>query len=340
MRPFRLAAILLAAASTVAAAQQSPHYHVARRIAAGGEGGWDYLIVDTVAHRLYVSRSTHVQVVDLDAEKLVGDIPNTPGVHGIAIANDLGRGYTSNGRDSSVTIFDLKTLAPLGTARTGQNPDAILYEPATHRVFAMNGRSGTATAIDGATGAVVGTVVLGGRPEFATADGTGRVFINLEDSSAVVAVDARTLAVQARWPLAPCEEPSGMAIDRARGVLFSGCSNKLMAMTDLHTGKQLATMPIGSGVDANAYDPASQFAFSSNGEGTLTLVHEASPTVYHAVGTVTTAPRGRTMALDPRTHRIYIPVARFGDAPAPTAQNPRPRPTMVPDSFELLVVEP
>lgn len=335
-----VALVVAAAAASSVAAAQSPKFHVARRIEAGGEGGWDYLTVDTIAHRLYISRSTHVQVIDLDAEKVVGDIGNTPGVHGIAIAGDLGRGFISNGRDSSVTIFDLKSLAVLGSARTGRNPDAILYEPSSRRVFAFNGGSNSATAIDAATGKVVGTVALNGRPEFATADGTGRVFVNLEDSSAVAAFDARTLAVTARWPLAPCEEPSGMAIDRAHGLVFSGCSNKLMTVTDTRTGKVLGTATIGSGVDANAFDVGHQVAFSSNGDGTLTLVHIASPTEYHQIGSVTTAPRAKTMALDERTHRVYVPVAQYGEVPAATATNPRPRAPMVPGSFAVLVLEP
>lgn len=341
----RVLAFLLAAGLTTGpAAAQRPAppgaaYHVVTRIAAGGEGGWDYLAVDTADHRLYVSRGTHVMVVDTRTDAVVGDIPNTAGVHGIAFAPALGRAYTSNGRDSSVTVVDLKTLAPVGRITgTGANPDAILYHPGTRRVFTFNGGSASATAIDAATNAIVGTVALGGRPEFAVEDGRGRVYVNLEDKSEVVAFDARTLAVQARWPLAPCAEPTGLALDRVTRRLFVGCANQLMAVMDATTGRVLATLPAGARIDATAFDPATRLAFASGGDGTLTVVHEDAPARFTVVGTVATAVSGRTMALDPTTHRVYVPVARFGPAPAPTADHPRPRPPMLPGSFEILVL--
>jgi DNA-binding beta-propeller fold protein YncE len=313
---------------------------VARRVTIGGEGGWDYLVVDTVAHRLYLSRGSHVQVLDTDRDSIVGDIPNTPGVHGVAIARDLGRGFTSNGRDSTVTVFDLKTLAPLSTVKvTGRNPDAILYEPATRRVFTFNGGSADATALDAATGTVVGTIPLGGKPEFAVAQGDGRVFVNIEDRSEIVAFDARTLAVQARWPLAPCEEPTGLAIDRAHGRIFAGCSNERMAVVDTKSGRVVATPPIGAGVDGTAFDPATQLAFASNGEGTLTVVHEDAPDRYTVVGTVPTQRGARTLALDERTHRVYTVTAQFGPPPAATPDRPHPRPAPVPGTFTVLEVE-
>ena len=321
-------------------------YHVVRRIPIGGEGGWDYATVDTTTHRVYVSHATHVVVLDADRDTVVGDIGDTPGVHGIAIAEPLGRGYVSNGRDSSVTVFDLTTLAPVTRIHgTGRNPDAILFEPGTRRVFTFNGGSSSATAIDATTNRIVGTVPLGGRPEFAQSDGAGRVFVNLEDKSEVVAFDARTLAVQGRWPLAPCEEPTGLALDRAAMRLYVGCANQRMGVMDARTGRMLTTVPAGDRIDATAYDPATHLAFASGGDGTLTIVATEQPSGGPAApaaltpATVQTGPGGRTMALDPRTHRIYIPVAQFGTAPAPTADRPHPRAPMIPGSFAVLVLE-
>ncbi|MDQ2979375.1 MAG: PQQ-binding-like beta-propeller repeat protein [Acidobacteriota bacterium] len=331
----------LASVGSTALAADPPRYHVARKIEIGGEGGWDYLTVDSAARRLYVSRSTRVIVLDADTGSVVGEIPNTEGVHGIAIAPELGRGFTSNGRASTITIFDLKTLKTLGdpVKSTGENPDAILYDPASHRVFAFNGRTANATAIDAATGQVAGTVALEGRPEFATSDGAGRIFVNLEDKSAIAVIDSRKLTVEKRWPLAPCEEPSGMAMDREHKRLFVGCSNKLMAVVDFSSGKVVATVPIGEGVDANAYDPKTGLAFSSNGDGTLTIARADGKDKYVVAQTVETQKRGKTMALDEKTHRVFVPAAQFGPPPPPTTQTPRPRPSMVPGSFVILVLE-
>ena len=333
---------LLALGALVAppARSQDVSYHVVRRIPLAGEGGWDYLTVDTAAHRLYVSRGTHVAVIDLDRDSVVGDIPNTLGVHGIAFAREVGRGFTSNGRDSTVTIFDLKTLAPVASVKvTGRNPDAIVYDPVSKRVFTFNGGSANATALDARTGAVVGTIDLGGRPEFAVSDGRGRMYVNIEDKSEIVAFDPRTLAVQGRWSLAPCEEPSGLAIDRRGRRLFSVCSNGLMAVVDADRGRVLVSLPIGSGVDGAAFDPATALAFSSNGEGTLTVVHEQSPDSFRVVATVPTQRGGRTVALDERTHRIYTVAAEFGQPPEPTPERPRPRPPIIPGSVVVLVLE-
>jgi len=342
-RRVALATVVLGSVLTVRAAAQAkakPSYHVIKRIAMGGEGGWDYLTVDTAAHRLYVSRGTHVMVLDTDGDSAIGDIPDTPGVHGVALVPELGRGFTSNGRDSSVSIFDLKTLEVRGRVKvTGANPDAILYDPASKRVFTFNGRGANATALDPSTGRVLGTLELGGKPEFARTDGTGRVFVNIEDKSEVVAFDARTLAVQGRWPLAPCEQPSGMAIDREHQRLFIGCSNKLMAIVDAKSGKVLTTLPIGEGVDANTFDPKTHLAFSSNGEGTLTVVREESPDRFKVIDNVPTERGARTMALDERTHKVYTVTARFGPRPAPTSDNPRPRPPIIPGTFTFLVLD-
>lgn len=336
----RIVTALLPLAVAASAAAQAPGYHVVKRVEVGGEGGWDYLSVDTAAHRAYLSRGTHVMVYDTDRDSVVGDIPDTPGVHGIAIARALGRGFTSNGRDSTVTIFDLGTLAVIARVKvTGRNPDAILYEPVSGRVFTFNGGSANATALDARTGAVVGTLALGGKPEFPTTDGSGRVFVNIEDRSQIVAFDARTLAASAPWSLAPCEEPSGMAIDGAHHRLFAVCSNKLMAVVDAANGHVVTTLPIGAGVDGAGFDPGTGNAFASaGGDGVITVVHEDTPDRYHVAETVATQRGARTMAVDERTHKLYTVTARFGDAPAPTADRPRPRPPMLPGSFTVLVV--
>ncbi|HEX8071110.1 MAG TPA: hypothetical protein VF546_14235 [Pyrinomonadaceae bacterium] len=313
-------------------------YHVLNQYKLGGEGGWDYLTVDSKARRLYVSHATHVVVVDADTGAVVGDIPDTPGVHGIAVVEDAGKGYVSNGRASTVTVFDLKTLKALKQIPVGKNPDAIIYDAASKRVFTMNGASHDATAIDVQTDTVAGTLALGGKPEFAVTDEQGRVFVNIEDKSAIVEFDSRRLAVEATWPIAPAEEPSGLAFDRKHRRLFSAGSNKLMAVVNADTGKVLTTLPIGGGVDAAAFDPETGLIFSSNGDGTLTVVHEDAPDKYSVVENVTTQRGARTMALDPKTHKVYLVTAEFGPPPAPTPERPRPRPTIVPGSFTLLVV--
>jgi len=313
-------------------------YHVVRKVILGGDGGWDYLTVDSERRRLYLSRSTHVMVVDADTGAVVGDIPGTNGVHGIALAPGLGKGFTSNGRDNSVTIFDLKSLKVLAIAPAGKNPDAIIFDPASQRVFAFNGGSKDATAIDAKTGAVAGTIPLGGKPEFAVADEKGQVFVNIEDKSEIIQFDSAKLTVENHWPIAPGEEPSGLAIDRKHGRLFSVCSNKLMVVVNADNGKVVTSLPIGSGTDAAGFDPATGFAFSSNGEGTLTIVHEDSPDKFNVIENVPTQVRARTMALDTKTHQVYLVTAEFGAAPAPTAEQPRPRPPMVPGTFTLLIM--
>ena len=332
--------ICISMLSITARAQSSAsaQYHLIKKIAVGGEGGWDYLTIDDNSHRLYISRGTHVMVLDVDSGQVIGDIPRTTGVHGIALAPEFGRGFTSNGRDGTVTVFDLKTLKVLDQVKVGTNPDAIIYDPASHRVFTFNGGSSDATAIDAQSGTVAGTVTLGGRPEFAVADGRGMIYANLEDKSAVVEFDARKLAVAARWPLAPCEEPSGLAMDRQHRRLFAGCSNKMMAVMNADNGRVVTTLIIGSGVDANAFDPATGLAFSSNGDGTLTIVHEDSPDKFSVVANVLTQRGARTMALDEKTHRIYLATAQFGAPPPPTPDRPHPRPSILPNTFVILVI--
>jgi DNA-binding beta-propeller fold protein YncE len=330
-----LVAVLVAATTLAAAA---PEYKVVNTYKVGGDGGWDYLIADAAARRLYISRGTHVIVLDLDSGKTAGDIADTPGVHGIALAPELGRGFTSNGREGTVSIFDLKTLATSGKVKVGDNPDAILYDPATKRVFTFNGRSQDATAIDATNGTVLGTIKLDGKPEFAASDGNGGVFVNIEDKSELTAIDANKLTVKMSWPLAPCTEPSGLSMDRKHRRLFVGCDNKMMAVVNADTGKVLATPAIGDGVDATAFDDETGLAFASCGEGALTVVREEGPDKFSLAENVTTQQGARTLALDSKTHNVYVVTAKFGPPPAPTADNPHPRRSILPDSFVVLVV--
>ena len=294
------------------AAPPADGYSITKKISIPGQGSWDYLTVDEAARRLYVSHGTQVEVINVDSGNIIGTIPKTLGVHGIAIAPELGRGFVSNGQSSTVTIFDLKTLKPIADVPTGQKPDAIIFDPATSRVFAFNGASNSATAIDAATGKVAGTVDLGGGPEYATADGTGFVYDNLEDESLVLKIDSRKLTVDKRWPTAPCASPSSMAIDRADRRLFIGCRSKVMAVMNADTGQVITTLPIGDHVDATAFDPATKLIFNSNGEGTITVIRQDGPDKYSLVETVKTLPKAKTMALDPKTHRLFLSTAESG----------------------------
>ena len=332
-----LASLVTLVLVTVAPAASSG-YHIVNTYKLGGEGGWDYLSVDPASRHLFIARATHVLVLDADSGKQLDDIPDTPGVHGIALAPELGRGFISNGREGTVTVFDLSSLKATGKIKAGENPDAILYDPATKRVFAFNGRSGDATAIDAVKAEAIGTIKLGGKPEFAVSDEKGDVFVNIEDKSELLKLDPQSLSVKARWPLAPCQEPSGLAMDRKNRRLFAGCDNKMMAVVDADSGKVITTLPIGEGVDANAFDSDTGFAFASCGEGVLTIAHEDTPDKYSVVDNVPTQRGARTMALDPKTHRVYLVTAKFGPAPAATAENPRPRPAILPDSFVVLVL--
>jgi DNA-binding beta-propeller fold protein YncE len=341
MIPHFMVTVLAASLWTTwgAAPPTATGYRVVDTVKLGGAGGWDYLTFDPASRRLFVSHGTHVVVVDADTRAMVGDIPDTPGVHGIAIATELGRGFVSNGRAGTATIFDLKTLEKIGEVKTGQNPDAILYDRASGRVFTFNGRSADATAFDAATGAVAGTIPLGGKPEFAVADGKGRIYVNVEDTSEIATLDSKGLQVKSRWPLKPCEEPSGLAFDGEHQRLFAVCRNQLMAVVDAASGRMVTTLPIGRGVDGAVFDPATGLAFSSNGEGTLTVVHEDSPESFRIVETVKTRAGARTIALDPKTHRVFLSTAQLGPPPAPTPETPRPRPIAVPGTFVLLVLD-
>jgi len=308
-------------------------YHITKTITVGGDEGWDYVTVDSGARRVYVSHGSRVVVLDADSGAVVGEVPDTLGVHGIAIVPDLERGFTSNGRANSVTIFDLKTLKTVGTVKTGMNPDAIIYDAGSKRIFTMNGRSQDATAINAADGTVAGTISLGGKPEFAVADGQGNVFVNIEDKSELVQFDPQKLTVLHRWPLTHCEEPSGLAMDLKTRRLFAGCGNKMVAVVNADTGQIVATPAIGDGVDANAFDPETNFVFSSNGDGTLTVIHEDSPDKYTVAENVPTKKSARTMGLDLKTHSIFLPAADFA---APAAGERRGK--MKPGSFVVLVV--
>lgn len=329
-----MATALLLGASFPATAQEArPGYRLMETVPVSGDGFWDYLSVDSDARRLYISHENHMSVMDTDTYAMVGEIGDTKIVHGAALAPELGRGFTSNGGTNTVTIFDLKTLKPLGTANTGKGTDAIIYDSASRRVFTFNGEAGTSTVIDGASGAVVGTIELGGRPEFAVADGAGHVYNNLEDKSTEIEIDSHTLKITNRWPLAPCEGPSGVAMDQEHRRLFIGCHNKLMAIMNSDTGKVIATVPIGQGVDANAFDPGTQLAFSSNGDGTLTVVHEDSPDNYTVIENAATKRSARTMAVDLRTHNVFLAAADLG----PPAKGQR-WPSVKPGTFVILVV--
>jgi DNA-binding beta-propeller fold protein YncE len=322
---------------TVAYAE-GPGYHVVRKLHLGGEGRWDYPTVDSAGRRLYLSRSTHVMVVDIDNGKIAGNIPDTAGVHGIAVAPELNRGFTSNGKSNTSTIFDLKTLKVLGQVKTGAGPDAILYDPAAGRVFTFNGRDRDATVFDASSGKVLGTIALGGKPEFAATDAKGRVYVNIEDKGEVAEIDSRKLKILNRYSIRPCENPTGMAIDAGHGRVFSGCRNRIMTVLDTKTGRVIATVPIGIGVDGAGFDPGTGLIFSSNGEGSLTVVRESNPEHFEVVETVSTEVGARTMAIDTGTHDIYLPTAKFSSPPLFAKPGPRRRPKIVAGSFVVLVV--
>ncbi len=318
-----------------AGAEPAGGYRLLKTVPVPGAGGWDYVTVDEGNRRVYVSHATKVDVLDADTGEVKGSIPDTAGVHGIAVAPDLGRGFTSNGRANTVTIFDLKTLKPLGEVKTGRNPDAILFDPASKRVFAFNGGSKSATVIDAASGKVVATLDLGGQPEFGAADGKGHVFVNLEDKNELLKLDADKPAVLERWPLAPGKTPTGLSMDVRNRRLFVGCRSKHLVVVNADNGKVIATLPIGARVDATAYDPETGLVLASNGDGTVNVVRQEGPDKYTSEGVLKTRPGSKTMGLDPKTHRLFIPAADFGAPPAATADNPRPRQAV--NNFAVLI---
>jgi YVTN family beta-propeller protein len=326
--PFAVAALCPLLSALLLAATG---YHVLTEIKIGGDGGWDYLTVDSATRRLYVSHATHVLVVDIDKNTIVGDIPDTPGVHGIALAPELNKGFISNGRGNNVTIFDLKTLKATGTVATEMNPDDITYDAGSKRVFAFNGRSKSVTVIDAKTGTAVATVPLPGKPEFAVADGKGKVYDNIEDTSEIVEIDAAKAVVTKKYALTGCEGPSGMAMDTKARRIFSVCGNRVMAVSDPDKGTVVATPPIGAGSDGVIFDPGAGFAISANGDGTMTVVQQTGGK-YDVVENIATERGARTIALDEKTHRVYTPTAAFGTSPNGG------RGQMLPDSFKVLVV--
>lgn len=339
-----LAGALCVGTATVArsqhAAQQSSHpLRVAGQTVLGGDGGWDYLSLDTATNRLFVTRTDRVMVVDLATDSVVGEIPGLNRGHGVAFAYAQHHGFVSSGRDSTVTMFDLRTLRPLARTVAADDDDGILFDHASGRVFTFNGDAHSATALDAATGARIASVDLGGKPEFGVSDDAGRLYVNIESTSEIVEVDSRALKVLRRWSIQPCEGPSGLAIDRAHHRLFSVCDH-VMAISDAVAGTVVDTAAIGDGPDAARYDAATGEAYASNGDGSITVVKETSPGTWSAVETVQTMRGARTMELDPRTHTIYTVSARFGQPPAAaTPDNPRRRPPIVPNSFTLLTIK-
>lgn len=327
----------------LAQAAQAPHYRIVKQVPLPGDEGWDYLTFEQGGHRLFIAHGSRVLVVDTDKLTLAGEVDDAPGSHGIALAPDLGRGYVSAGRANAIVVFDLKTLARLKEIRTtGEGPDAIVYDPATHRVFSFNGHGRNVTAVDTATDTVVGTIPLDGKPEFAATDGRGRLYVNLEDKSSLAVIDPRKLAVTAVFPISGCEEPSGLALDAARERLFPGCHNQVMAVVDGRSGHVLGTAPIGPGIDAAAYDPGTGLAFAScgGGGGSLSVIRPSRAGIAQVEESVPTQRGARTMALDEHTHRIFTVTANFGPPPPPTAERPHPRPSIVPGTFRVLVIEP
>ena len=333
--------LLHGCASHAPVLRSDPSYGVVARSRIGGLGGWDFITFESSRQRLFIARSDRVQVWSALTQQLVGEIPGTAGVHGVALAGDLQRGFTSNGRANSLTVFDLADLRVVGTLPIpGDNPDAILYESKFKRIYTFNGRSNDATVVDAVTLEVLATIPLGGKPEVAVSDGSGHVFVNIEDTAELVAIDQATDRVYARWPLAPCQSPTGLAIDSAHRRLFSVCANRIMTVVDADSGGIVASVPIGSGPDGAEFDPALSLAFSANGDGTLTVVHEDSPRGFTVVGNVATQNKARTLTLDPLSHRVYLVSALFGPAPEPTAAQPRPRLPVLPDTFTVIVAAP
>jgi YVTN family beta-propeller protein len=326
--------------AAIADGAAAPTMEVMQHWKLGGAGGWDYLTVDSAKKRLFISRATRVDVVSLETGMLIGSIPDTQGVHGIALAPALNRGFTSNGRSNTVTAFALDTLKVIQEAKvSGRNPDAILYEPSGKHVFTFNGASKDVTVLDASSLTVVATIPVPDKPEFAARDGRGQIFVNIEsDPGQMVVIDTQKLNVKSTWPLPGCNSPSGLAIDSAHRRLFSVCDGKVMAITDATSGKQAALVPIGEHPDAAAYDKKRAVVFSSNGEGTLSVVHQESADQYAVVQTLQTQRGARTMALDDATGKVYLVTGDFGPAPPASAEQPHPRPTLMPDSFVVLVV--
>ena len=307
-RYFTMCTTLLCLFAAASLAAPPSGYHIIKKVAVPGTGGWDYVTVDEAARRVYVAHATQVEVLDADSFELVGTIPNTPGVHGVAIASEFGRGFITAGKSDSVIIFDLKTLKKLDEVKVGKKPDAIIYDPATKHIFVMNGDSDSTTVINAADGKVVGTIDLGGGPEFAVADGKGNVYINLEEKAETVHIDSKTLKVLHHWPLAPGKTATALAFDPQTRRLFAGCrGGQLMVVLDADSGKVITTAPIGERVDAAAYDPATKLVFQSTGDGKVAIFHQDSADKYTLLENLVTNPGSKTMGLDPKTHNLFVP---------------------------------
>ena len=333
--------LVIAGSGLIKSQSTNSSYKISNKMKVEGDAGWDYLISDDSTGRLYVSHGTIVQVVNAADGKLIGTIPDTKGVHGIALAKDLNKGFISNGKDTSVTIFDLKSLATITKIKvTGKNPDAILYDQFSHKVFVYNGRSSNATVIDAKTNSVLATIDLVGKPEFSVTNGKGKIYVNIEDKSKICVINSTTLKVEQTWSVAPGEEPSGLALDIKNHRLFIVCGNKLMIIMDAENGKIITSLPIGTGVDGAAFDSEKERAYSSNGEGTLTVVQGKNGNDYKVVENFATLRGARTITLNQMTHHLYLPTAEFGSSPEPTKENPRPRPIMKLGSFIIIDVEP
>jgi len=332
--------VLSLAAAPLLRAQAAPPYQITHTWTLGGTGGWDYVVPDPKNRRVFIGRQDRVMVVDERDGKLLGEVTGINGAHGVAIVERTGHGFATSGNDSSVVMFDLKTFAPLGRIPAAEDADAVIYDGASNRVFTFNGDAHSSTVIDPAAGKLVANVPLGGKPEYGASAGDGKVYANLTDTSEVVEIDAKKLAVTNRWSTAPCKHPVAMAIDVRRHRLFSGSRSGVIAISDYRKGRVVATVPIGTGVDGAAYDPVTRDAFASNADGTLTVIHQDGPDRYHVVMNLRTAPFARNMGLDPTTHRLYVVSAKFGPPPAEsTATNPRRRPPVIPDTFMVMVIE-
>src|SRR6266436_3736704 len=327
----------------VCAAQNLPaqaHYQITHTFVLGGDGRWDYVIPDPPHHRVFIARQNRVMVVDARDGKLLGEIADIHGAHGVALAETSHHGFATSGNDSSVVMFDPTTFKILGHIAAAEDADAIVYDPGSNRVFTFNGDAHSSTVVDPGPGRLVTNIPLGGKPESGVAAGNDKLYVNIVDNAEVVEIDGKSLIVTRRWSTAPCQQPVAMAIDTTHHRLFSGCRSGLLAVSDYQAGRVVATAPIGAGVDGTAFDPAAGVVFASNADGTLTVIHEDSPDQYHVVENVQTAPGGRNMGLDPMTHRVFVVSARFGPPPADsTAANPRRRPPVIPGSFMLMVVE-
>lgn len=338
---FSLITLILVLGSVPMLKGQTTGYKIENKIKLPGDGGWDYLSVDESNNRLFVSHASIVLVLDLKTGKLAGTIEDTPGVHGIAIANDLNKAFISVGRSATVKVVDLKSLALItNITGTGQNPDAILYDQFSKKVLTFNGGSSNATVIDAVTNKIVATIPLEGKPEFPVTDGKGKIYVNIEDKSIISVIDARTMKVEKSWPIAPGEEASGFALDNETHRLFSVCSNKLMIVVDALDGHIVASLPIGEGCDGVKFDPGLKRAYSSNGEGTMTVVQEVDKDHFKVLENFPTMPGARTLAVDVRTHHIYMPYGDYEPAPAATTENPRPRRTIKPGTFGVLDIAP